>query len=500
MLKRFGLFTRNDVKDIIKAAMKEIPEWAAATAGVQSWDMPDYAGFQNQAGLYNVSSAIRAAVNLVPQIASSGGWAVMDGSEDDAQKLQNHPFTKVWNRPNPWHSNRSFVRDVVAFYMLTKNAYIWISSATPDAPPDELWVIPSHAIVPVPDERMYIKGYQYDPGDGRYLLLDPREVLHICGFNPLNMFVGSSDALPIAMTAEADKAAQRWNASFFKGNARLPGVLSFSDFVDDKPWGEIQRNIVSQAEKRNLLLLRGVGSGAVSYLNTGGTQKDMEFSTLRQQAWQEELMVYAPGLMSMIDPNATEANARTGKATVIDLVAQPLRDMLADEVNNKIMPRYNDGAVFIADDIRIADQILRLQEIQEYSRTHTVDEVRAKYWDDDPTSAGGDLLVNAAQSAPAEQAAPAISPMPAEVGNGQQADFQASASVRALVELDRWKAKSDRAGKLVTWHAIDLPAEVVEAVKSGAPWDKARAMLAPKSDALTLAESLNRLADAMAAK
>lgn len=38
---------------------------------------------------------------------------------------------------------------------------------------------------------------------------------------------------------------------------------------------------------------------------------------------------------------------------------------------------------------------------------------------------------------------------------------------RLLVELDRWEAKSTKAGKIVTWHAIDLSVDMVKAIKSG---------------------------------
>ena len=37
--------------------------------------------------------------------------------------------------------------------------------------------------------------------------------------------------------------------------------------------------------------------------------------------------------------------------------------------------------------------------------------------------------------------------------------------VKALVELDKWEAKVKKAGKMVTWHALDLPPETVKSIK-----------------------------------
>lgn len=55
---------------------------------------------------------------------------------------------------------------------------------------------------------------------------------------------------------------------------------------------------------------------------------------------------------------------------------------------------------------------------------------------------------------------------------------------KAIVELDKWRAKSEKAGKIVTWHAVDLPDEIVKAITAETTtWEMARAELAgrPKS-------------------
>lgn len=72
--------------------------------------------------------------------------------------------------------------------------------------------------------------------------------------------------------------------------------------------------------------------------------------------------------------------------------------------------------------------------------------------------------------------------------------------VKALVELDKWEAKVAAAGKMVTWHAVNLPADLVAEIKSGElTFEQAREMInhvAPsvnqKSDILILAEAINK--------
>lgn len=69
-------------------------------------------------------------------------------------------------------------------------------------------------------------------------------------------------------------------------------------------------------------------------------------------------------------------------------------------------------------------------------------------------------------------------------------------TVRALVELDKWQAKCERAGKVVTWHAVDLSPELVSAIKAGVmTWQQARDELLWQADAKAAVGALSRVVD-----
>jgi len=87
------------------------------------------------------------------------------------------------------------------------------------------------------------------------------------------------------------------------------------------------------------------------------------------------------------------------------------------------------------------------------------------------------------------------------------------ATTKALVELDKWRDKSEKAGKLVTWHAVHLPTAITENIKSGdMSWVDARESLLPgcgaipdieehkaaPAEIMALAAALNRIADGQA--
>jgi hypothetical protein len=252
----------------------------------------------------------------------------------------------------------------------------------------------------------------------------------------------------------------------------------------------IQSDVDKAAAMRNFMMLRNVKAGGVQWLQATASQKDMEFLNSRLANRDEIYSAIAPGLSSMLSVNATEANARIGKATLIDFKVYPMLQKIASVLTTKIMPAYGAEFIIEPEDIRVTDKLLRLQEMAEYSQTHTIDEVRAEYWQDDPLgNSTGSLLVAAAQSPALPMLSDPETPEePYEAGNASldvTAEFDAvnAKDMRpALLELEKWERKSKKAGKVAEFTAYNIPAEIVDAITGGATFDKAREMLTVKED------------------
>jgi hypothetical protein len=338
---------------------------------------------------------------------------------------------------------------------------------------------------------MFIKGYDYDPGDGRLIRLEPQEVIAFNGFNPDSMFTGMSNLDPLRTIMDSDIGMQQWNKKLFvRSNGRLPGILAFADPIPDDDWSMIQSDVDKAAAMRNFMMLRNVKAGGVQWLQATASQKDMEFLNSRLANRDEIYSAIAPGLSSILSVNATEANARIGKTTLIDFKVYPMLQKIGSVLSTKLMPVYGGEYIVEPEDIRVTDKLLRLQEMAEYSRTHTIDEVRAEYWQDDPLgNSTGSLLVAAAQSPALPMLSDPETPEePYEAGNASldvTAEFDAvnAKDMRpALLELEKWERKSKKAGKVAEFTAYNIPAEIVDAITGGATFDKAREMLTVKED------------------
>lgn len=402
------------------ATIANPPAWLTASAEAERWEIPLDGGLpESQAELYQKLSWVQIAVAAVAQMAATTALGVQQLTGEEASAVPNHPLELLLKRPNPLDSRYEFMEATFAYKLITGNAYWWLNRTSEDRPPAELWLLPPHKIRPVPDQRMYLRGYVYDAGFGREIALEPWEVVHFRRFHPLSRWQGLSPLEALEMTTKGDLAMQRWNTNYFaKDNAKPAGALAYADPIDDASWGRMKSDIRDQhgGTKRSLMMLRNVGKGGVSWLNMAMSQKDMEFLAGRTFNKEEIFSLYAPGLSSVLAVNATEANATTGKGTFVEMAVWPQLTSVAEKITNDLLPAYGDNLVVQFDDIRVTDRQLLLSEQAAYERVHTIDEVRAKFYQADPLGdERGNLLIGEIGKGltNAEPAQPEPTPTPA---------------------------------------------------------------------------------------
>lgn len=393
LLARFGY---------IKAGAQRLPD------GVTYWDMPDGTRSYSQEQLYAMLSWIHVAVNIVSETGAGATLSIKQRVGEETKDIKNHPFELLLQRPNELQSRFELLMGTFAYRRLTGNAYWWLNRSSENAEPAEIWLIPSHRIRPVPDGRMSVRGYLYMPEDGATEIpLERWEICHFKSFNPHNLYVGLSGIEALADTAIGDIAMRKWNTNYFsKENAKIPGFLAYADPVNDSDWERMKSDMRDNygGTKRQLMMLRNVGKGGVEWIATSMSQKDMEFLNGRTFNREEIYSVFAPGLSSMLAVNATEANSKTGKASLIELAVWPMLVQAAEKITNDLLPAYGENLVAEFDDIRMSDRAMDLAEQEAYAKSHTVDEIREKFYQDQPIGdeRGKLLPVEVGKSTPAK--------------------------------------------------------------------------------------------------
>uniref|UniRef100_A0A6M3JC47 Putative portal protein n=1 Tax=viral metagenome TaxID=1070528 RepID=A0A6M3JC47_9ZZZZ len=463
-------------------AQAKRPPWLIATAEASHYNIPSGELWGAQAELYQRLSWIYIAVTHVADMVAKTRLTVRKRVGEDVEEIANHPFEMLMERPNPDDSKYELLVATVAYRALTGNSYWHLNRASANVPPQELYVIPTPNIVPVSEGQLIVDHYDYDPGGAVKIPLKPYEVMHCKQFHPRSPFIGMSPIEPLATVASGDMQQQKWNSNFFgKNNAKPSGILSFSNRFNDEAWEEMKEQIRSEygGTNRSLMLLHGVGDKSVAWTQTSINHKDMDFLASRKFTKEEIFAVYAPGLAAILDPNATEANANAGERTFRNH-CWSVMEALSQSITNKILPAYGPDLVAQFEDIRITDRQLELAEIAEYSRTHTVNEVRRKYYEDEGLEDDrGKLFV--AEIGPgsltllAPPPEPELSPMPGEDLVPELAEQEPPEEPSGAIpdiegmrkaELGKWKRYAvKRSGeKASEFNPEHLPSDVVAVI------------------------------------
>jgi HK97 family phage portal protein len=365
----------------------QLPAWLSASVDAERWAMPSGESVEKQVDLYRKLTWLQIAISHVSEMAAAVPFNVKRLEGEDEIDIPNHPFEMLLRRPNDMQSRSEFLAATFAFRQITGNAYWWLNRANENEPPAELWIIPSQKIKPVPDGKLFVKGYLYESGMNESILLPTWSVCHFKRFNPSSLFSGLSAVEAMGLVGGGDLAMQQWNANHFgKNNAKIQGALAFADFVNDPDWERMKSDMRKNwggTNRSGPMMLRGAGKSGVEWLPMMLSQREMEFIESRKMNKEEIYALFAPGLSSMLEVNTTEANAIAGKATLMELGVYPLLSMVAEKITNDVLPVYGEDLVGEFDDPRQSNRLLDLQEQERYEKTHTIDEIRAEYYGDD---------------------------------------------------------------------------------------------------------------------
>ena len=381
-----------------KAQPMRAPGEMLSIADSYRWNVPEAAEAEKQMRLYAALTWISTAIDRTAEIAAQAELHVRrivgePGGADD-EEILNHEFEKLFDK-NPMQSRGEFLRDAFTMYRITGNLYLYLNAPSETTPPDELWIVPSHMIAPIPDGHSYISGYKFTPPGYASKTIDPWKIVHLKTSNPTNPFIGLSAIQSLALDAYGDLAQQKWNlAHFDKNNAKLPSILAFKHMVADPEWKKIKAERDQEwggTNRAGVTLLRGVGD-SLQLIQASATQKDMEFLAARNFTKEEIFGKLAPGLASILAVNATEANAIAGKSTLIEFGVWPTLVQFSEKFNSKILPLYGENERCEYEDMRQTNRILDLQEQAEYAKTHTINQINAEYHNEGPLELDPDVI------------------------------------------------------------------------------------------------------------
>lgn len=390
ILNRYGYISmkkfEGQIRESVKRELGKVPHFLGETADALQWSMPDPSIYANQADLYRLSPVLGAALDVLMDDVGLSKFNVKKVRGERTTDISNHEFELLLRTPNPLNSGMEFMRDTTANYKLNGNAVWWLNRSAQYEKPTEMWTIPFSKIQPVPDGRMYLKRYDYYPGNGKQSIPIPVwQIVHFKTYNPHNPFVGLSAIESLAVTLHGNLGMRKTKTKMYTEYGGAPqSILSFKDWIPDDVWNDVKQEKRDAAMRNEMLMLRGVGEG-VSWMARTVSSKDAEFIENMKQDMLDIFNRMCPGLLAMLDANATEANALAARATYSEKALWKTLEAFAQKITSDILPAYESPQIKLIgefDDPRVVDRKLELEEQAAFERSHTLDEVRKEWYED----------------------------------------------------------------------------------------------------------------------
>lgn len=269
-----------------------------------------------QLGAYGSVGTLFAIVSMEATAVAKLKWhlyrSAASGKDEDRVEITTHPALSVLNKPNDFYSRQELFETGQQHTDLAGMAF-WVVGRNPiaKAMPIELWPVRPDKMIPCTDPKEFLTGWLYDGPSGEKIPLAKQDVLMVRMPDPENPHLGLGPVASIKTDTEAARYIAEWNRNFFRNSAEPGGIIEFDSMLSDvefetlqKRWQEQHRGVNNA--HRVAILERG------KWIERKYTQRDMEFSTLRNVSSQVIREAFAfPALMlgQVEDVNRASADA-----------------------------------------------------------------------------------------------------------------------------------------------------------------------------------------------
>lgn len=282
---------------------------------------------------------------------------MLENGEEEYLPAQNHPFSALWNRPNPYYSRNTLLKGAILSYMADGNGHIFINRSRAKRAV-ELYYVPHFMLsprwLPAGDEEHptfpgestnYIDHWEHRV-DGKIDKWRPNDVFHWRdGIDPQNARRGLSGLGAVLREIAGDNSASVMSASLLR-NSNVPGLMISAK--QGKDGQSSFRGLSPDEESKLKALAKEKWSGdrvgelmivpaAVDVSKLGFTPKEMDLAPNRRineerimAQWGIPLAV--AGLGAGLEQTKVGATMKAMVALAWDQCLIPMQDELAEEL------------------------------------------------------------------------------------------------------------------------------------------------------------------------
>lgn len=334
---------------------------ARATASIRLLGKPvttpaNYEGMSKFGYQKNVT--VYKCVQMIGKSCSSIKWDLYQGrsgSKPVEIDDPNHPFNKLWLRPNPLQGSAAFVEDAISYFVLNGNSYLNSVRPTRGGAPTELWTIRPDKMTIEPNRQGYPAKYIFTiNGVSKVWEVDfikmQSDIKHLKTFHPTNDWYGMAPLECALSSLDQANSANTWNLALLQNFATPSGVLQVRN-SDNNPTGGLTDEQYERLKSRFAEGHQGARNAAKPLLLEGGlewkpmafTPKDMEFIKGKEVSSTDIAIALGvpPEMLGM--GQKTYSNYEEARLSFYEETVLPIMDYFRDEMNQWLLPMFGEN-------------------------------------------------------------------------------------------------------------------------------------------------------------
>jgi HK97 family phage portal protein len=311
---------------------------------------------------YRKNSAVYSCIRVHATAFPEPPLVVKRMTERGQDPVDNHPLTKLMERPNPFMGQAEFWSMTATWMAVGGNAYIW-KRRNVAGRAMELWPLHDGLIRPVLHPSQWISGYLADAGDGRKVPVPTEDIIHLrWAPDPLQPQVGITPIIAVAREVDTDNEAARYIHALLKNDAVPRTLVTVKNGLTDGAFKRLKSQFREQyggAKRGDVMILEGQ---EMSIDRLGLNLNELADAALRRVPETRisgafEVPAILAGLGSGLD-SATYSNAKELREFFTETTLIPRWRAVASQFQVQLLPEF--GA---ADDLVVEFELSRVRAL-----------------------------------------------------------------------------------------------------------------------------------------
>jgi len=383
---------------------------AEAASGLWDAETKAFIDAQTLKALFFSEDWVFITVDLVASKLSRQWLRVMRRVSQDGKEVtepaENHPFTKVIERPNAFQDYHSFMYVTAVDTVLEGNGIVWSGSAK-----DRMMLIPAETISISFDGQGAVNRYDVvelsslagDIQRNRVSSFSVDQIAHIRRPNPSSYLWGLSPFIPARKSILFNRYSSEYLNNFYLKGATPGLALEMSDVANEQTALRMLRSFEMaytgrRNQRRTLVLPKGVSAKEVSH--TLADQQLKDYIAINRETILGILKVPKHEVSLQTAGSLGSEEYKTALKNFWASTLKPLQSLIAGTLTKHFQDVLGEGYFLEFDnsdvDVLQEDETAKADLASKLLATHTLNEVRAELYQLPPVP-GGDVVMGQLQ-------------------------------------------------------------------------------------------------------